>query len=709
LLAETHRTVLRGTPVAAPARRDHNLPASITSFIGRDDDLAAIGAMLGPSRLVTLTGPGGAGKTRLAIGAAARADGDVRLVELAPVADPAEVPHAMLTALDLHDTVLTSRRAVKNSPGDPVDRMIGALRRTPTLLVLDNCEHLVDAAASVAARLLAGCPDLRVLATSREPLGLTGETLYPVAPLPYPAPGVTVAEALAFPAVRLLADRGRAARPDFAVTDANLAAVLDIVRRLDGLPLAVELASARLRSMTPAEIAARLGERFRLLTGGDRAALPRHRTLRAVVDWSWELLGPAERELLTRMSVLAGGADLAAVEALTDGDPLDALTSLVDKSLVVHGADGRYRLLETIREYGAERLAADPEADRDVHRRHCLHYLARAEADDPLLRTGAQLEALHRLTADYDNHAAAQRWAVREKDASIAVRFVAALGWYWWLRSRRAEGSQAALAALSLDGPVDPLSAALANIVCAFNSFEAGPGFGSVFGFVHRALELRAEYDLRDASPLMRMLDLLDAILHQRDTEAVVQTAHLLDDADPWVRATAYSFHGALRVNIGDFEGSAEHLEISGRLFEEIGDRWGLSFVLAELGEISMWRGDLAAADDVFRRALAAEDEIGADPGMSQMRIRYAACRALIDPPETATARLSEVLADARAVREHNNIAHAAVALAAHLRRVGDLDGAAEALDEVAGELPFCGGPPHMDALHAASLAYLRL
>ncbi|MEV0645145.1 BTAD domain-containing putative transcriptional regulator [Phytomonospora sp. NPDC050363] len=704
LLTETHRTVLRGKPVAV--RRD-NLPAAITSFIGRGDDLAAIGALLDSSRLVTLTGPGGAGKTRLAVSAAAvETGGDVRLVELAPVADPAEIPTAVMTALDLQEPVPSGRRGVP-AAGDPVERIAAALRRRPVLLVVDNCEHLVDAAAAITARLLARCPELRVLATSREPLGITGEALYPVAPLPYPALARTVDDALAYPAVRLLAERARAARPDFAVTEANLGAVLDICRRLDGLPLAIELAAARLRAMTPAEVAARLGERFRLLTGGDRAALPRHRTLRAVVDWSWELLTGPERELLALMSVFAGGATLDAVEAVAGTDTVDALTSLVDKSLVVHGADGRYRLLETIREYGAERLTAGGAAE-DVHRRHAAHYLSIAEREEPRTRTSAQRAAIAALSADYDNILGALRWAVAHSEGETAVRIIAALGWYWWLRGRHID-RRLATDALALGDGVAPAHLALAHAGSAFNTFDSGDSLNEMLDHVERALALRDEHDLGAAYPQLRMLDLLSAMINMTGDGAVEATAHILEDPDPWARAAGHSFHGALLVNAGRLGRAIECFERAKAAFEDIGDHWGLSFVVAELAEISLMNGDLAAAGEAFDRAVALEDEIGADFGFSQMRIRRAAARALTDPPGRATALLRRTLVDARAAGEANNTVHAGVALADHLRRLGDLDGSAEALDLVAPDLARCLGPPHQVAIHQAARARLAV
>lgn len=676
VLTEVHTAVLRGQ--AAP-RRD-NLPAALTSFIGRDDDLTALREI--PSRLITLTGPGGAGKTRLALQTAAGDAGDVRLVELAPIADPAEVPSALLSALDLNETSF-ARRGTQPAPvTEPLTRLINALRGKRLLLVLDNCEHLIDAAATVTARLLAECPGVRVLATSREPLGLTGEALYPVAPL---ATG---------DAVRLLTERGRAARPDFAITPANRAAVHEICARLDGLPLAIELAAARLRSMTPGELAARLDARFRVLTGGDRTALPRHRTLRAVVDWSWDLLDATERDLLTRLSVFAGGATLDAVEAITDDDPLDALASLVDKSLVVHGADGRYRLLETIREYAAERLSVP------VHERHALHHIAVAERCEPLLRTGDQLSALDTITREYENLMVAYRWGVREGRADIAMRIVAALGWYWWLRGRRSEAAQMASESLAMDGEADVLHRAVVNAVAAFHAFDTDHDPSRVLDHMWTAARLRDEHGLGPAHPILRLVDMTVIVLSQQDATVIRDTETMRHDPDPWLRATVNCFQGALLINLGDLDTAAERLATAAEIYTANGDRWGLSFVLAEQAEMATWRGERDIAAALYRRAIHAEDELGADPGYSQLHIRKST-----DDVDALTTALDA----SRAVGEHNNIVHAGVFLADAHRRAGRLTDAARALEDVAPSLDLCAGPPHLQALHATSRARLAL
>ncbi|MGW9492919.1 AfsR/SARP family transcriptional regulator [Streptomyces prasinus] len=439
--------------------------ARLTSFVGREADLEAIRDDLSSARLVTLIGPGGAGKTRLSQEAAEAllrasaahggAGGDttddgarhglldrvrdgVRIVELAPVDDPAGVPEAVVTAVGARETVLygagaEGMRAATERGGDPVDRLAEHCGRRRMLLVLDNCEHVVDAAARLVETLLERCPGLTVLATSREPLGVPGESLRPVEPLPEPV------------ALRLLADRGAAARPGFRVED-DPEACAEICRRLDGLPLAIELAAARLRMLTPRQIADRLDDRFRLLTSGSRTVRPRQQTLRAVVDWSWDLLDDGERDVLRRLSVFAGGCDLAAAEAVCGPAVLDVLGSLVDKSLVVAappadgaGGDGmRYRLLETVAEYASERL--DESGQRTgAERAHLTYYRELARTTDPWLRGPDQLAAIERLEREYENLRTALRHALAARDEQEALCLTLSLAWYWQMRDQRIE------------------------------------------------------------------------------------------------------------------------------------------------------------------------------------------------------------------------------------------------------------------------------
>ena len=371
-----------------------NLPAQLTSFVGREEELRRLAKLLAESRLVTLTGPGGAGKTRLSVETAARMadelpDG-IWFVPLAPVRDALDVPQAVLTALGLNDTswsadpVEAARLAAQQLP---LDRLADALASRQLILVLDNCEHLVDAVAWLAARVLADAPGVRILATSREPLGITGETLCPVPSLQLPPEGASAEEAAQYPAIALFADRAAAVRPGFVLGPAVLEPVTRICRALDGIPLAIELAAARLRALTADQVADRLDDRFRLLSVGSRGALPRHQTLRAIVDWSWDLLDDAERTVLRRLSVFSGGATPDSAESvcalagagspgaagpagIDPGAVIEIVASLVDKSLVTATGEQqvRYRLLETVRAYAADRLAEAGEADRPATR-----------------------------------------------------------------------------------------------------------------------------------------------------------------------------------------------------------------------------------------------------------------------------------------------------------------------------------------------------
>jgi predicted ATPase len=398
----------------------------------------------------------------------------VWIVELGSVVDPVDLPQAVLSLFGARELRLLATPGTAAVP--PLDRLVEALGGRELLLVVDNCEHLVAAAAALVDHLLARCPRLSVLATSREPLGIAGEVLHPVGPLAVPEEDVSPAEALASPAVRLLADRGAAARPGFAVDQATVGPVLRICRALDGMPLAIELAAARLHALSPTQVAARLDDRFRLLADGRRPVAGRHQTLRAVIDWSWELLGAAEQVLLRRLSVFAGGATLEAAERVCAGpapgglaadEVLYLLAGLVDRSLVVAADDRaggvRYTMLETVRAYGAERLAEAGESEA-LARAHTGYFLALAEEAEPELRRPDQLRWLDRLAAERDNLHAALRWAVDAGEAAPALRLAAALGWYWTLTSARAEALDWTAKALALPGEA-----------------RAGPGPGLAF------------------------------------------------------------------------------------------------------------------------------------------------------------------------------------------------------------------------------------
>ena len=645
-LAALHLALLKETAAGPPAEVEAlpptNLPATLTSFVGRDDDVTKVTKVVAESRLTTLIGPGGAGKTRLAMESGRamfdQAPDGVWLVEFAPVTDAAELASVVLATLGLREYPLVANRGrVPQETSDPLTRLHGALGGRRALLVLDNCEHLVGAAATLAESLLVRCPHLRVLATSREPLGITGEALFPVEPLALPPDGVDAGDALAYPAVRLFADRAAAVRPGFAVTDP----VVRICRALDGMPLAIELAAARLRALTPEQVASRLGDRFRLLTAGSRTALPRHQTLRAVIDWSWELLDDAERELWRRLAVFSGGATLEAIEEIC-GAPLDQLAALVDKSLVVADPDGRYRMLETIKAYGLERLDESGATDA-VRAAHALYFLRLARRADRRLRTGDQLEWLARLDADHDNLHSAARWAIGAGDKRLAVAFAVALGWYWWMGGRRAEGAELALEALALPGeapqPVVAAATSIAalNVVAGLFQLERGQRL------LREAAELAGGYE--DRHPVLSLIGPIAALFAApaENERAMAGLSRLFDHPDAWVRGVARIMYGHSEVNLGQHDRESErHFTAALAEFRALGDRWGTATTLGALAHMTSTDGDHGRAAAYFEQALAELVPLGAAEDIPEMQARYAYELWMLGESETAFATLDE-------------------------------------------------------------------
>ncbi|MFR9794825.1 AfsR/SARP family transcriptional regulator [Streptomyces sp. MS06] len=660
------------------ARVRGNLRARLTSFVGREADIADLRDDLETARLVTLLGPGGAGKTRLSQEAAetvrdAARDG-VWLAELAPLDDPEAVPEAVLTALGARETVLRGAgaeeiRAAAERPADPVVRLAEHCARRRMLLILDNCEHVVDAAAALAAELLARCPELTVLATSREPLGVPGEVLRPVEPLPEPV------------ALRLLDERGAAARPGFrARADAATAeACAEICRRLDGLPLAIELAAARLRMLTPRQIADRLDDRFRLLTSGSRTVLPRQQTLRAVVDWSWDLLDTAERDVLRRLSVFAGGCDLAAAEAVCGPAAFEALGSLVDKSLVVAAPSGdgamRYRLLETVAEYASERL--DESGRRpDAERAHLTYYRELARTTDPLLRGPGQRAAIGRLEREYDNLRTALRHAITEQDEQEALCLVLSLGWYWQMRDLRPEARHWAREVMDL-GP-DPFAAPVrpAEPVWKRVTDDPPPWTGEPLAEARRGLHLThlacmdtepEAWETPEAKEKLRVIAAtyrpgmpqtcrspgylwFFAVLLGGDMERVrviseeaVRTCRSRPDYE-WDLAVCLQMRANLLANRVDSAGHAtrdadEALET----FRRLGDAWGVAEALSARGEAHERRGafDRAAAD--YEAAVAQAEELGARAQVAVLTARLGSALLEVGEAERGEALLREV------------------------------------------------------------------
>ncbi|RKN75484.1 AfsR family transcriptional regulator [Streptomyces klenkii] len=690
------------SPGGTPAHPG-NLRARLTSFVGREDDIASIGADLRAQRLVTLLGPGGAGKTRLsqeaAEAAAAGGDGDgwpdgVWLAELAPVDDPATVPEAVLTALGGRETLVRTtadglRAASDASASDPLARLAEHCAQRRMLLVLDNCEHVIDAAARVAETLLAHCPAVTVLATSREPLGVPGEAVRPVEPLPD-----TVA-------LRLLADRGAAARPGFRVED-DPEACAEICRRLDGLPLAIELAAARLRMLSPRTLADRLDDRFRLLTSGSRTVLPRQQTLRAVVDWSWDLLAGPEKAVLRRLSVFSGGCDLAAAEEVCsdgpDGAPAgpDAapardvaalLGSLVDKSLVVAapaaGGEMRYRLLETVGEYATERLDEAGERAATEHR-HLVAYRELARTADPLLRGPAQGMWLERLELEHDNLRTALRRAVAARDEQEALCLVLSLGWFWQLRDHRADAMHwvEVVGALGPDPFAEPAAPAPPLYVSCIE--QPPPMPPELLMEARRGIHLMRLISINDMAEMRvpetqeRMRAIVAAYagnppqvcrapgyivfyatimtgdfgaLH-RTLDGIVERCREL--GYDWELAHALQLRSKI---INDHPNSLDRATADAeegiRIFRRLGDAWGVAEGLTCLGEVHERRGQFALAAEDYREAAEQVRELGSTGQLPALRARLAG--ALVEAGAVGDDEGEQMLRDAIAEAEAGN------------------------------------------------------
>ena len=635
---------------ARPAAAPTALRVPLTSLVGRDEQVALVEALTGDNRLVTLTGPGGVGKTRLAAEVAtrvaARARGGVWLVDLAPLSDPGAVPYSALTAVGIRDGLLAGSGGGEPGqaaePGaapdpDPYRRLVSGLRERSGLIVLDNCEHLIDAVAGLADVVLSGCPGIRVLAASREALGITGETVYPVPPLPVP-PDSGAGELTAIAAaasVRLLADRARAVRPGFEVNAANAADVAQICRVLDGMPLAIELAAARLRTMSPAQLTARLGDRFALLTGGSRTALPRHQTLRAVVEWSWDLLSKQEQVLARRLAALPAGATLGAAEGICTDEPgavgalggelptgavLDALTGLVDKSLVVvddgtaEGIDPRYLMLDTIRAYCLERLAEADEED-SVRDRMCRHYLALAETTEPLLRTRVQRPWFGVLAAESGNLHAALRWAIERRDAGTALRFGASLAWYWYVSGLHGDCAALARAVLAVDAAGSPRAdraTAEARGICAVIAASDDWGLepsGELVGAA--AAAAAADPGGRAPHPLVTYA-LTQAARFGGDGERALELlADYFDPADPWLGAAARLQSAVILRGLGRMEEASHYCDAALTAFRDTGESWGTATTLMLRAELDRVTGDYRDAIAALEEAMASGQRLG--------------------------------------------------------------------------------------------------
>ncbi|GIH42999.1 SARP family transcriptional regulator [Microbispora corallina] len=617
-LANLHRAILLQDPeldgpapatAAAAPRPAGNLPSAVTGLVGREDAVAELRALLERSRLLTLTGSGGVGKTRLAVEVAGPPGGPFPdgawLVELGALDRPPTPGKALDALADTVMAVLDVRDvAAPHESPTPAQRLARAVRARRLLLVLDNCEHVIEDVAELTAILLRSAPGLRVLATSREPLGLPGEVVWPVPPLeaPEPAHHNDPAELERFSAVRLFVARAAAAARGFALTPANAEAVAVLCRRLDGIPLALELAATRVRALGMRGLMAGLDDRFRLLATGHRGAPPRQQTLMAMIDWSWQLLTPSEQVVLRRLAVHADGCTAEGAEAVCSGDGVaaeevrDVLARLVDRSLVVvaeRDDDGpRYRLLESVAAYCLDRMREADELRR-VRRRHGLHYAELAERAEPHLYGPEQRRWLRRLDAEAANLRGALDAAARDGAADLALRLAGALTWYWFLRGRLAEARRSLQAALDAGGEAAPALRARVG------AWETGIAF---------LLGDTADWpDRHDAA--LRPYERVD---------------------DPRGRARAQWFLAYAEIDLGDVDATGRRIDQAADAFRALGDAWGEAAALALRAKHAHIRGDQAAlerdgarSEALFRRLgdrwglLQATEWLGAHAGLT--------------------------------------------------------------------------------------------
>jgi predicted ATPase len=644
-LSALHVALLRGELGRREETRKTNLRAGLTSFVGKDADVGVVRELITQHRLTTLTGPGGSGKTRLATETARTLLGGLPdgawLVELAAIGADGDVAQSTLAALGLRDALLGG-----TPNADLIDRLIAAVRDREALLILDNCEHVIEPAAAFADRVLGECHRLRILATSREPLGITGEALWLVEPLALPEQDAGPAEIGSSPAVQLLRDRAGAVRRDLAADARSLPAMARVCRALDGMPLAIELAAATLRTMSLGQLASRLDDRFRLLTSGSRTALPRHRTLRAVVDWSWELLTDAERMVLRRLAVFSGGAGLAAAERVCAGDEveqervLELLTALAEKSLLLTEGDGalRYRMTGTIREYAGHRLAEAGESDPARHA-HLAYFTELTETAEPHLRRAEQLDWLAALGTEHDNIGAAMRGALAAGEAHAAMRLAAGAGWYWWLSGHRAEGIELITAATSMPGEVtDEIRAMVYALGVTFMTDGQGDQYQAE-EWIHQAYRFSQRSQHRNpllglVAPLERMLQAPGAFLPAFEP--------LLDSEDPWVRALGRLHLGKMRIMLGQGGRDADaYLGEALAEFRALGERWGMSFALTELADRIATRGEFAGACEYYEQAIAVVTEVGAVEDAIRMRSRQAQLYWLLGDQDSSAAAIA--------------------------------------------------------------------
>ncbi|MFI9559072.1 ATP-binding protein [Nonomuraea endophytica] len=664
-LRDTHLAVLRGEYGQARARP--RLPLRLTSFVGREHELKQILGLMDTSRLITIVGPGGAGKSRLADEVVIRhpvhRSGRLWFVSLAA----ADTPEGLV------DAVLRSLGVRQAEPATPLEQVAELIQDDPAVLVLDNCERLVEDVAQLAHELLERLPYLNILITSRQSLAVVGEAVYQLGPLEEPE------------AVRLFLDRAAGVRPGVALDEAVVAGVC---RRLDGLPLALELAAARLRTMSMTQIARRLDDRFRLLTSGNRTALPHQRTLHAVVEWSWDLLSDEERMLARRFAVFTGGAGEAAVEAVCGS--VYVLDSLVEKSFV-EATGGRYRMLETIRVYAAEELRRSGE-QAEVRAGFVRYFRLLAEEHEPALRSHDQVRAFAVLDADHDNLIDAMRTAIADEDA--AWRLLLSLYWYWYTRyDARSEKLVADVLAFGDALPADVR--ALLTAIRVLGGNQAVPPAAEARPLVDACIRTGAVERFAVAVPFVLAAVTVYGFADLAEAELRKAREH----RDPWARASAYWLEATARGEDGDWEGAMKALAEALRRFEELGERIGLVMTLNSLARARSIGGEHEAAIAALERGAVLAAEIGIGEEIWHLT-ELAGERSRAGDQEGAlhAVELARSLVNPR-VRRHSEIGLWRRVAELH-RRTGELEEAKLAI----GELAALGDALSMDERAVAQL-----
>lgn len=724
-----------------------SLPTQLTSFVGREREISEVRRLIVSARLVTLTGAGGCGKTRLALRVASEvlddyADG-VCWVELAPLTDSTLVPQAVAKALGLYEL-----------PNQPIsETLANYLATKQLLLVLDNCEHLIGACTQLSEMLLRNCPDLKILATSREALSIGAEQLWLVPPLSLPDSQHSLQTGMMArsEAVRLLIERARAVKPEFVLTDENGSAVQEICKRLDGIPLAIELAAARMKVLSVEQIVARLDDRFNLLNVGNRTALQRHQTLRALIDWSYDLLPEAERVLLQRLAVFVGGCTLEAAESVCAGEHierrqiLDLLTHLVDKSLVLveeHGGAARFRMLETIRQYASEKLQASGEHDW-LRNSHLTYFLKFTEEAEPHITSAARQIWLIRLDAEHDNLRAALEWTETCSDLRSGLRLAGALAWFWRFTNYSSEGRRWLERALATHpdhsrSATDPnelryrakalLGAGL--LAWGFGNFHntralleeslvlfrqigdrrstahvltiLGAQVGDVANEFTRARPLlqesvtilralvREDGVAWDQWWLAYALNRLGEVTHHND---LAGARPILDEAlalarrlsDIWLISQMLMILGSMDAKQGDFVSAHARFEESLSIFRESGSKRNIAWALGALGDIARYAGHYGQAAPFYTDGLTLYRETGHPAGISWM-LYSLGCVAL---HYGESKRAAELFAESLVLRNE----------------IGHKEGIAEALDGLAGVAAISNQPEHAARLAGAAEA----